>query len=116
MTSCSDGIPMSVIFGFLRTLMYSAYAASEHALRRCARVAHPVLPRLDLVEKLLAHHVEQLGLLEIARVSGLRHEYQTGRRHVALEHERCVEAGLVFVAADDESRHPALRHLLLEVT
>src|SRR5450756_1252503 len=61
------------------------------------------------------HHVEQLGLLEIARVSGLRHEYQAGGRHVALEHERRVEAGLVFVAADDEGRHPALCHLLLEV-
>src|ERR1019366_9077861 len=115
MTSCSDGIPVSVMFGFLRIWMYNAYAASKHALRRRARVAHPVLPRFDLVEELLAHHFAQLGLLEIARVAGLRHECRAGARSVALEHERGVQAGLAFVAADEEGPYPALRHLLPEV-
>lgn len=78
---------------------------SKHPSAGGTRVAHPVLPGFDLMEKSFAGCVEEIGLFEIAGMAGLRQENQACRGHRALEHQRRIQAGLVLVTAHDQQPH-----------
>src|SRR5258708_39641689 len=90
----------------MRTDRNMAPICPGFTLRRPLRsgIAHRPAAGLDQRDKTLDHFVEQGRLLEIEHMAGLREERQPGGGQMPLQEQARLDAGVVFVAADDQRR------------
>src|SRR5215472_13355688 len=74
----------------------------NHSMRQHRpRIARAPTARFRECDEALDHFVEQRGLLQIEHMAGLWEESQAGRGQVLLQKQARLDAGVVFIAADD---------------
>src|SRR4051794_1458930 len=78
-------------------------------------VPRPPPARIDLRQEIPEHLVEQRRLLDVHGVAALREDREAGRGDVLLEIDARLDAGVVFVAADDQRGDRDLLDLGLEL-
>src|SRR6266446_1469085 len=91
---------------------------SPHAEDRAgdrARIAARPAAALDLMKKLGAAAVEQLGLFEVDRVPGVGKHHECRGRDRALHQEARFETGVVLVAGHDQGRDLEVAHAVCKI-